>query len=82
MRKGKLWKLVAGGSAIGIGAAAGMATAGTNAPPRPVELGDTGGATTLDIEAMGGRIHVSSRAGVGTVFTVDLPVVPAPAAET
>lgn len=58
MRKGMLWKLVAGGSAVGIGAAAGVAAAGTNATPQPVELGETADTTTLDIE--GGPVAVAT----------------------
>ena len=46
MKRGKLWKLIAGGSAIGIGAG-GMATAGAGAPSEPAEVTDAEDTTLL-----------------------------------
>src|SRR5688500_16948105 len=54
-----LWKMVAGGSALGIGAAAGTTAQGTMQDPQPIELAGGSRATTLDIE--GKQVTVDAR---------------------
>ena len=56
LRRSRLFKLMVGGSAVGVGAAAGIsaATPGTEAPDQ-VPLGDSG--TSVDLEGQGVNVQ-------------------------